>query len=86
MNIKNGSKKNIYIFSVKYAPGLLKEILILALNLNKSNTRLFLASKYKNITKEYSEKRYTEVIRFAHYIFLSHNTKTIIFDFFRYFL
>ena len=80
------SKKNIYIFSVKYAPGLLKEILILALNLNKNNIRLILACKYKNIIREYSDERFTEVIRFAYYIFLSHNTKTIIFDFFRYFL
>ncbi|MDH5720417.1 MAG: hypothetical protein OEZ13_07305 [Spirochaetia bacterium] len=52
--MKKNKKKNIFILSLKYAPGLLKEFFVLGNNIRKqnANVRYMLSEKYKALTKE----------------------------------
>ena len=55
------SQKNIYVFSIKYAPGLLKEIITLSANLKSNNIRLFISERYKYIAQEYQNEEFFAV-------------------------
>lgn len=76
-------EKNIYIFSLKFSPGLFKEFYLIGEKLKKRNNVSFIISKnYKFLHKEYTQNKFDkENFKF---LFKSNNVKNIFFDSLKY--